>query len=485
VKEGVAGGQAGWRGLGGLFALLLVGLLLRVWLATTQSAWIDEAYSLQTMARLPLSAIAHAVQVQDVHPPLYYQILHLWLAVVGFGVFQARLLSVLAGVATIPVLYVLAARLTDRRTAIGAALLLTFSPIAVWYADEARMYALTGLCGLLAVLCFRLAAQEGGSRWRWWVGYAVAAALAVSFDSSGLYLPLAANLYYVHRVARRSASIGPWLASNALALALSIPAVQVIRAQVANNLSTVEWIGAPTFGTVWKALLTMLCMNADLMAVGLIFALLAIPAAIALGRSFAGEDRTDESVFLVLITVTPILAPLALGALTGHPIFLFRTAQTAVYGLLILFSRGLVLLLRYRATAGLLACVAVGALYFSSLHAAASYTLKEDWRGLDASLARQEGAAGVIAVDPCWLQPAFSLYLPSRHLPLRLLGCNPPNSLVLSATALGGYRSVWLVSGYQGGSVPHDATLRFLDTRYRRLSSVTLTGGLILRHYQR
>lgn len=115
--------------------VLLLGLILRVWLATTQSAWLDEAWSLQQMARTPLGDLYNTVKFSDTKSPLYYGLLHLWVNLIGFGVVQARLLSVLFGLAAIPVLYLLALRLYDQATALVAALLLAISPLATWYAD--------------------------------------------------------------------------------------------------------------------------------------------------------------------------------------------------------------------------------------------------------------------------------------------------------------------------------------------------------------
>ena len=52
----------------------------------------------------------------------------------------------------IPALYLLGRELYDRRTGLIAAAFGTVSPLLIWYAQEARMYAFVTLFGLLALL---------------------------------------------------------------------------------------------------------------------------------------------------------------------------------------------------------------------------------------------------------------------------------------------------------------------------------------------
>ena len=76
--------------------------------------------------------------------------------------------------ALVPLLYVVARELYDRRAGLAAAALGAVAPFAVWYAQEARMYALFMLFALLAVwLQVRIRARR--RRRRDWIGYVLAA----------------------------------------------------------------------------------------------------------------------------------------------------------------------------------------------------------------------------------------------------------------------------------------------------------------------
>ena len=166
-----------------LLALMALALLLRVLLVDTQSGWLDEAITMNTV-HWDWGGLVSA-QLRSVHPLLYYLVLHLWLLVFGTGLVQARLLSVVCGVALVPTLYSLAECLFERRTAIVASLLLVCSPLAIWSDDLARMYALRDLLALLAVRLLVDAADA--RRLRPWAAFSICAVLAVNAEYSGAY----------------------------------------------------------------------------------------------------------------------------------------------------------------------------------------------------------------------------------------------------------------------------------------------------------
>lgn len=89
----------------------------------------------------------------DAHPPLYYSFLHEWLKLVPNGSeFWLRLPSALASIAGLVLIYHLGRRLFDERFGLIALALLAFSPLEIWYAGEARMYAFVILAWLMAAL---------------------------------------------------------------------------------------------------------------------------------------------------------------------------------------------------------------------------------------------------------------------------------------------------------------------------------------------
>ena len=76
----------------------------------------------------------------DQHPPLYYLLLHYWIALSGDSPYYARLLSVLFGTATIPIIYLIGKRMSGAVVGLVAAVFLALSPFNIYFAQETRMY---------------------------------------------------------------------------------------------------------------------------------------------------------------------------------------------------------------------------------------------------------------------------------------------------------------------------------------------------------
>jgi 4-amino-4-deoxy-L-arabinose transferase-like glycosyltransferase len=204
---------------------ILVALGLRLARLTFQPLWWDEGWSLyfattDVRAMLELTAV-------DIHPPLYYLLLHLWIRLFGPGVFSVRLLSVLIGTATVPLLYAAGRRLWGRKVGLLAALLLAISPFHIFYSQEVRMYGLVTLLGL-AAFYFALQGNPGTGEWRTgpWFGYVLSAAAALYTQYYAAFLLLGLNLaVLVCWLRRRHPAIGivRWLGAQAAVVLLFVP----------------------------------------------------------------------------------------------------------------------------------------------------------------------------------------------------------------------------------------------------------------------
>jgi mannosyltransferase len=140
------------RVLAGVVALaVLLGLLARV--RTASVLWLDEALSVEIASR-PLQDLPELLR-RDGAPPLYYLLLHCWVALFGDSEVAARSLSAVLGALTLPLAWLLGRRVGGRPAAVALLLLLATSPFAVRYSTEARMYTLVMLlvvAGTLALL---------------------------------------------------------------------------------------------------------------------------------------------------------------------------------------------------------------------------------------------------------------------------------------------------------------------------------------------
>jgi hypothetical protein len=131
-----------------LLAVTAVGAALRF--AVPRGIWLDEAISVH-QANLSLRDMFENLQYGDRHPPLHHLVLWLTVKVFGDSELAVRLPSLVAGTLVIPALFLLGRELYDRRTGLVAAAFGAASPLLIWYAQEARMYAFVTLFGLLAL----------------------------------------------------------------------------------------------------------------------------------------------------------------------------------------------------------------------------------------------------------------------------------------------------------------------------------------------
>lgn len=163
-----------------IVAVVALAAGLRVFRLEHLSLWLDEGFTV-LYARLDWSVVTGFHGFYSPHPPLYFVLAKL-IATVAPETVAGRLISVVAGSATVPVLYVLMARIADKRAAFVAALVLAVSPLHLYYSQEARMYALVVL--LVAVAYLALVSFYRSPRGAWAVAYAVVVTVALYADYS-------------------------------------------------------------------------------------------------------------------------------------------------------------------------------------------------------------------------------------------------------------------------------------------------------------
>ncbi len=128
--------------------MVLIGFALRIYHLAAQGLWYDEAVSWY-LTQMSLPQLT-AWTANDIQPPLYYYLLWFWVRLVGTSEYALRFPSVLFATLTLSLLWRLARRLFGISGAWLALLLALLSPFHVYYAQEARMYTLLTLFGLMS-----------------------------------------------------------------------------------------------------------------------------------------------------------------------------------------------------------------------------------------------------------------------------------------------------------------------------------------------
>ena len=135
-----------------LLAILLAAFALRLFRLGIASLWYDETVSVALAQQDLLALTRHTAG--DIHPPLYYYLLHFWGRLAGWSEFSVAFLSLFFGMLLVALAYRVARQWFNARVARFAALLVAFSPYNLGYSQEVRMYTLGALLGLASAHFF-------------------------------------------------------------------------------------------------------------------------------------------------------------------------------------------------------------------------------------------------------------------------------------------------------------------------------------------
>jgi mannosyltransferase len=339
-----------------LLGITAVALLLRLVNLNGRSLWYDEIFTLLYAAQ-PAADILGGILTQvdgaaaEVHPPLFYTLLNGWITLFGQSHLAARALSVLCGVATVPVAYALARRLFNQQVAIAAAVFVTIYPFHLYYSQEIRMYGFLALAAVTAVYCFVRAWQDGG--WGNWLAYSLAAAVTLYTHNLGaVFLAgLGMWLLWYWLFQERWQQWRPVVAAHLLLLLLFVPWLLVLPSQL-SKVQQSFWTTPPGLVEIIQTLLVFhfgydnQALPGWLLPLVFFMALL-IPAILLLEarRLRAARGLHQQPVqatpfpapyaLLLFLAVGPVILTLLVSQIT--PVFTIRSLLPSglMYGLLV------------------------------------------------------------------------------------------------------------------------------------------------------
>ena len=216
---------------------------LRLFHLGLKSFWGDEAFSI-TLAEFRWADFRHVLASSEANMALYYLLLRIWSQISDVPWF-VRLLSVLAGVATVPAIYFAGKTLFSRRAGIIAALLLALNIFHIRYSQEARSYSLVVLLVTCSSLFFvRNIKSQGRSGGVLYV-LSSAAALYAHFFAA---LVLLAQLVSWMLLPRR---LRTWAYARYL-IAIAVIASPLVLFIASQGVSHLDWVSHPTTRDVYR-----------------------------------------------------------------------------------------------------------------------------------------------------------------------------------------------------------------------------------------
>jgi mannosyltransferase len=143
-----------------LILVLALAVFLRFYLLAGQSFWNDEGNSAR-IAERSLQLITEGA-AGDIHPPLYYYLLHFWRNIFGSSEYALRSLSAVLGVLLVALTFLIGRKAFSAGVGLLAAFVVAINPFQIYYSQEARMYMLLAVIGAAATF-FLLRLLEGWS----------------------------------------------------------------------------------------------------------------------------------------------------------------------------------------------------------------------------------------------------------------------------------------------------------------------------------
>lgn len=134
-----------------LTIIILSGAFLRLIGLGKQSLWYDELLNWHRSSQKDLSSLSRGVVYNDGHPPGYYIILHFVIRYLGDSEAILRLPSVICGILSVLVIFLLGQLLYSYREGLVASCLMAFLYTPIYYSQEARPYASLLLLSLISI----------------------------------------------------------------------------------------------------------------------------------------------------------------------------------------------------------------------------------------------------------------------------------------------------------------------------------------------
>ncbi len=415
-----------------VMASMVVGGAIR--LDVPRGLWLDEAISVSE-AKMPYGAMLHRLATTDVHPPLYFSVLWASIRLIGVGDFAVRVPSIWFGIVLIPLVYLLGKEVYDRRTGAVAAVLVAVAPYAVWYSQEARMYAMLMVFSVLALWAQIRIFHRGG--WYPWVVYTLASVAMIATQYFGMWQLLVQQLVFVgaivvrfQRKERPGAFLRAWLFSAVPLLLALIPLGLLMKEQFTIHQATGQAFGgAATVGVAGGNIsIYSVITNFGYSVFGfhsnvVMSDVISLWPFIMLGAlAVLGRRATPFTYLLVAAVAVPVGAMSVLGHFDST-LADIRYVSTTVPVLLVLIARGVTAVARKNLalTAVVVAIVALMAVALFDQQFSSSNPRRYNFREAIARVDAHARPGDTILYDPVnsQLNTVFAYYMPKiNYIPL-------------------------------------------------------------------
>lgn len=379
-----------------ILVFTILGLILRLLYISQYEIALDEPFSIG-VAQLPLNEIPSYLSAYN-NPPLFELLLHPIVQWWGIHSPWVRLLSAVASSLTVIFIYLIGSRFFNRRIAVSASLLYTFSTFQITFAHEASVYALFNMLACASMFLLLTLHKQERIKWHTLILFTVVSTLLVYSHYLGwvVWVLQVSWLIAVGQYKQQKWII--WI-SFLLVVILYIPQFEVMWVRF-SDASQTHWVEPPTIADLYYNLMKM--MNAPVVAF----------IAIALG---------------LLAAIKAIVAK-QYQQIPDHTLLVLHWLLTAYFSLFFVSIMVPVFVDRYLifVSGGLYLCLAIGMDYLLPeerswpIHGVLailfmlSVNLKPDhgrrWKGLVEQIASQQTTRTCVVLLPEWTRLAYAYH---------------------------------------------------------------------------
>jgi len=222
-----------------IWLILILATILRL-ISSNQSLWLDEAINVLSAKNLDFISFVSRYPIADFHPPGYFAILWVWSRLFGFSEIAVRAPSVIFGLGTIFITYLIGKNLFEQKVGLIAAFLLSLAPLHIYYSQEARMYSFAAFAATLSM--YFMIGLLKNKKYAFW-GYALSVSL-VLYSDYVTYFIFFPQIFYV--VLFYKEYLGKFILALGVGGISFLPWILVFPEQLANGQQTASSL------TGWK-----------------------------------------------------------------------------------------------------------------------------------------------------------------------------------------------------------------------------------------
>lgn len=362
--------------------ILVIGLILRL-ISLNQSLWLDEAINILAAQKYSLWGMVTQYAVGDFHPPGWFIILWIWGKLFGYSEIVLRLPSVLFGVLTIYITYLIWKKLFSKNLGLIAALFLSVNPLHIYYSQETRMYALAAVA--VAINMLLLIKMVKGEKVN--LVFLIISNFAVLMSDYVAYFILPTQFIFLLLIKRKEI-LKRWISAFAITLIMGVWWLPIFLAQLDTGAIASSNLPAWKFvvgGFDLKALpLTFVkfIIGRISLANKIIYALVLFPVgslfAYLLWRSIKYMSNFSRSLILTWVIIPPLIATIISLVV---PVYSYFRVLFIIPGFVILIAMG-ILSFKNKIRYGLFATTVFIQLFCALVYLLNPTYQREDWKGL-------------------------------------------------------------------------------------------------------